>query len=190
MFSNDRFEKSRIDSVTSLPVTGSTYWTRSLSSLTSTPRTRTLPCFSGSGSSIQGGSQMVTSSGPKSSMSSSDPGSSTVSSSSGHSGSGISPSSPGSGKGMSMLPAGLPSKSGSAKSRVDPRKSMIVKNSLPCSGSSRVPRPTICLNSVIDPMLDSKTMSLIVLTLTPVVSSFDVVTSVGYCSLTAAKLSS
>jgi hypothetical protein len=43
----------------------------------------------------------------------------------------------------------------------------------------RVPRPTICLNSIIDSMRWSSTMSLQVLASTPVVRSFEVVAMTG-----------
>ena len=54
----------------------------------------------------------------------------------------------------------------------------------------RVPRPMICLNSVIDLISLSSTISLQVLQSTPVVISLDVVTMAGYFSLGSIKLSS
>ena len=48
------------------------------------------------------------------------------------------------------------------------------------SSCTRVPRPTICLNSVIDPTSRSSTISRQVWTSTPVESRRDVVTRTGY----------
>ena len=54
----------------------------------------------------------------------------------------------------------------------------------------RVPRPMICLNSVIDWMRWSSTMTLQVWASTPVVISFDVVAMTGYRLSGSMKLSS
>ena len=56
----------------------------------------------------------------------------------------------------------------------------------------RVPRPMICLNSVMpcSPKRLSNAITLHVLQLTPVVSSFEVVTTAGYFSSGSMKLSS
>ena len=60
----------------------------------------------------------------------------------------------------------------------------MVKYSFPYGSHMRVPRPTICLNSVMpcSPYTLSSTTSLQVLQFTPVVRSFGVVTIVGYFS--------
>ena len=56
---------------------------------------------------------------------------------------------------------------------------MIVNQVLPCFSSTRVPRPTICLNSPMAPISWSITMSLQSLASTPVVRSFEVVAMTG-----------
>ena len=50
-----------------------------------------------------------------------------------------------------------------------------------------MPRPIICLNSIIEFILFSNTINLQVLASTPVVINFDVVTIVGYFSLGSMK---
>src|SRR5699024_2934661 len=80
----------------------------------------------------------------------------------------------------SIITIGSPSNSGSAKSLHAFLKSIIVKYSLPYFGFNLVPRPIICLNSVIELILLSSTISLHVLQSTPVVSSLEVVTITGY----------
>ena len=58
---------------------------------------------------------------------------------------------------------------------------MIVKNSFPYLGANLVPRPIICLNSVIpaSPNMLSSTISLQVLQSTPVDINLEVVTILG-----------
>jgi hypothetical protein len=58
------------------------------------------------------------------------------------------------------------------------------------SSRKRVPRPMICLNSVIELMFWSRTISLQVLASTPVVKSLDVVTITGYGSSLSIKYES
>ena len=60
------------------------------------------------------------------------------------------------------------------------RKSMMVKCVLPSFSRMRVPRPTICLNSVIELMLWSSTISFTILQSTPVESNLLVVAMTGY----------
>ncbi|MOA54660.1 hypothetical protein D3C78_1783210 [compost metagenome] len=56
---------------------------------------------------------------------------------------------------------------------------MMVNQNLPWSSLMRVPRPMICLNSVIDLMCWSRTISLQVCASTPVVISLLVVAMTG-----------
>ena len=58
-------------------------------------------------------------------------------------------------------------------------KSIIVKYSFPLFGSNLVPRPIICLNSVMLAISSSKTINLTVLVSTPVDKSFEVVAITG-----------
>ncbi|MCY1535139.1 hypothetical protein D9M68_705310 [compost metagenome] len=85
---------------------------------------------------------------------------------------------------------GSPSKSLSANSSVARLKSRIVNQVLPRSSRSRVPRPMICLNRVIDLMPWSSTMSLQVCASTPVLMSLEVVAITGYGFSGSMKLSS
>ena len=85
--------------------------------------------------------------------------------------------------------SGSPSNSGSLNSWVAFLKSRISKCHLPLSVRRRVPRPTICLNSVIEPISLSITISPQVLQSTPVDSISDVVTTQGYFWSTSMKLS-
>ena len=73
-----------------------------------------------------------------------------------------------------------PSQSGSANKRVTFRKSITAKWVLPSFSRSRVPRPMICLNSVIEPIISSKTISLVILQSAPVERSLEVVAITGY----------
>ena len=59
------------------------------------------------------------------------------------------------------------------------RKSMTAKWVLPSFSRSRVPRPMICLNSVMEPIILSSTISLTILQSAPVESSSDVVAMTG-----------
>ena len=58
------------------------------------------------------------------------------------------------------------------------------------SSWTRVPRPTICLNSVIEPTARSSTISRQVCASTPVDSSREVVTMTGYLDSGSMKLPS
>ena len=96
--------------------------------------------------------------------------------------SGVSSSSGGTGgsSGLgSYICTGSPSKAGSAKSSVAFLKSMIENQNLSKSSLMRVPRPMICLNSVMDWMRLSSTMSLQVWASTPVLMSCEVVAMTG-----------
>ena len=64
---------------------------------------------------------------------------------------------------------------------------MIVKLILPSFSRSRVPRPTICLNMVMEEMVLSKTMTFVILQSTPVERSSEVVAMTGYFALTEIK---
>ena len=72
-----------------------------------------------------------------------------------------------------------PSQSGSAKRRVTFRKSITTKWFLPSFSLKRVPRPIICLNSVMEPIISSRTINFVILQSAPVESSFDVVAITG-----------
>ena len=80
-----------------------------------------------------------------------------------------------------------PSQSGSAKRRLTFRKSITTKWVLPSFSRRRVPRPMICLNSVIEPIISSKTISFVILQSEPVESSLEVVAMTGYFSRTEIK---
>ena len=67
------------------------------------------------------------------------------------------------------------------------RKSMLTKWVWPSAGRKRVPRPMICLNSVMEFTTSSRTMSLVILQSTPVESSLEVVAMTGYSELTEMK---
>ena len=75
--------------------------------------------------------------------------------------------------------SGSPSNAGSLNFAVALRKSSISKCHLPLSFLSRVPRPMICLNSVIEPISLSMTINPQVLQSTPVDRSSEVVTITG-----------
>ncbi len=83
-----------------------------------------------------------------------------------------------------------PSNCGSAKRSVAFRKSKMVKYSFPYSSLMRVPRPIICLNLVMELILESRTITLQVWASTPVVISSEVVAITGYFSSGLIKLSS
>ena len=67
---------------------------------------------------------------------------------------------------------------------------MMVKYHLSQSGRRRVPRPMICLNSLMELMTLSSTIRRQVLQSTPVVIRREVVTMTGYLLFTLVKLSS
>ena len=80
-----------------------------------------------------------------------------------------------------------PSQSGSANNLVTPLKSIMEKCVLPSLSLILVPLPIICLNSVIEPMFSSRTMSFTILQSVPVESNFDVVAITGYFDDTEIK---
>ena len=88
-----------------------------------------------------------------------------------------------------FIEIGSPSKSGSLNNLLAFLKSNIVKYVLPKSSLILVPLPIICLNSVIELILESNTINLQVLQSAPVVSNLLVVTIVGYFSSTSIKFS-
>ena len=64
---------------------------------------------------------------------------------------------------------------------------MTVKLSLPSFSRRRVPRPMICLNSVMEPIIWSRTMSFTILQSVPVERSLEVVAMTGYFEETEMK---
>ena len=80
-----------------------------------------------------------------------------------------------------------PSQSGSANKRVTARKSITTKCVLPSFSRRRVPRPMICLNSVMELIISSSTISLVILQSAPVESSLEVVAITGYFAPTEMK---
>ena len=83
----------------------------------------------------------------------------------------------------SFMRTGAPSKSLSANLSVTLLKSIIVKYCFPYSSLIRVPRPIICLNSVMEPVFSSRQITLQVCASVPVLISFEVVAITGnFCS--------
>ena len=56
---------------------------------------------------------------------------------------------------------------------------MTTKDILPSASRIRVPRPMICLNSVMEPIIWSRTISFVILQSAPVVRSLEVVAITG-----------